>query len=318
MAAKGVEFQSSPLFRKWRWTTYFSIFIGWSFYYFCRKVLPSSMPSLIQDQGFTKDNIGTITSSFSLAYGVSKLVCAILSDHMSSRSMFSLGLVLSGTCCLLFPLVNSVAVCSTVWFMAGIVQGFGWAPCAKLLKVWYPPSRMGTWWSILSSAGNLAAAVSPILIAYVTSVTSWKFSYYLIGVTTAIIGLLVLSTIKNSPAEIGIQTPFGTSVSDKQTSRDKKSKKSDGSSGSSWYDVFFIVDIWVCGIVYALVYLFKVGVGDWSQLYFIEVAGKSQTVVAGCIGMMPIGGLVGNLVLGYVSDLIITPVSILTVQTGYT
>ncbi len=290
---------------------YSSIFVGWSFYYFCRKILPSSIPSLIREQGFTKDDIGTITSSFSVAYGLSKLVCAILSDRVSSKSMFSLGLVLTGVSCLLFPLFNNVAFCSVVWFMAGIVQGFGWAPCAILLKVWYPPSRMGTWWSILSSSGNIAGAVSPLLIAYITTATSWKLSYYLIGCVTIFIGLSVLVTIKNSPADIGVQAPFGPSATKKQPAVETPAKKSGRDSGSSWYDVFFIGDIWVCGSIYALLYLFKSGVGDWSQLYFIQVAGRSRAAAAGCVGMLQIGGMVGNMSLGYISDLFITPVSLL-------
>lgn len=276
------------------------MFVGWSFYYLCRKSLASSMPSIIQENGFSKDDIGFIVSSHALAYGVSKFFSAILSDYVSAKGMFSLGLGLSGFCCLLFPLTKSVPLCTAIWFVEGIVQGLGWAPCAKLLRTWYPPSQMGTWWSILSGAGNVAAGVSPIFFTYLSSVGSWRVSYYLVGSATSCLGLLVLITVKNSPNEVGIHTRFDSAKPDSEKKKN---------SPSSWYDVFFLKDLWVASAVYAILYLLKNGVADWTQLYFIQHAKKPVTMAATCMSVLQIGGLVGNLVAGYISDLCVTPVS---------
>ena len=292
------------LFTKWRWSTYLSMFVGWSFFYFCRRSLSSSMTNLIQDNGFSREDIGTIVSSFAMAYAVSKFICALLSDHVSSKKMFSLGLALTGTCCLLFPLSKNVTVCAIIWFVAGIVQGFGWAPCTVLLKKWFPPSQMGRWWSILSSAGNIAGAVSPSLFASLSTVWNWKFNYYLFGSITVFIGLSVLVTIKDSPSDLGVTTSF-SSVKRKENPK----KESITEPTQRWYDVFLQQDLWVVSTIYAMLYLLKNGNINWSQLYFIQVAKKSKTTAAACIGMMQIGGMAGNMVMGYISDLFLTPVS---------
>ena len=277
---------------------------------FVRKTLPSSMSSLIQHQGFNRNDIGFIASSFAGSYGISKFFVSILSDHFSPRILFSFGLVLSGLCCIIFPLAKSVLFASTLWFTVGLVQGFGWAPCAVILKSWYPPSHLGRWWSVLSSAGNLATAISPLFIIYITSLFGWTMSYYLIGLSSLLIGIMLLFSIKNSPEELGIQTTFSSKVKDKI--KDDHNDVKDLSSKEkklTWYSVFLFRDVWVVSGVYAAVYAVKEGVISWSQLYFIQVAMKSQTASAACASTSQIGGMLGNLVTGYVSDLFVTPVS---------
>lgn len=293
-------------FLQWRWTLYISLFLGWCFYYFSRKSFPSSIPNLIADNGLSKDDVGAISSSFAVAYGFSKFFNSLLSDHVSARKMFSMGLVLSGLGCLLFPVSTySVPLSATLWFMEGVIQGLGWAPCAKLLKVWYPPSQMGTWWSILSSAGNVAAGIAPLIITYISSMFDWRVSFYIVGGLTIILGTCVFFTVKDSPSDIGVELTF-----QKQKTESGKSKETltTHSSPLKWYSVLFYRDLWVASVGYAVLYGVKGTIADWSLLYFMQTAGKPQAVAAACVGTMQFGAIVGLLCTGYISDLIMTPV----------
>lgn len=270
-----------------------------------RKTLPSSMQSLMRYQGLTKDNIGLIASSFSLAYGISKFVASIMSDHFSPRKLFVTGLLLNGVCCVLFPLSKSVTVSSSLWFVTGLVQGLGWAPCAVLLKTWYPPSQMGRWWSVLSSAGSIASGLSPLLILYITRLFDWSVSYYLIGIGSFILGCVVFYSIKDSPEEIESGANFFEQPTKRTRTMDNTSKVP---RDSRWYDVFLMADLWVVSMVYTSVYAVKDGVLNWMQLFLIEVGKKPETVAAASIGMFQVGGMVGYLVMGYVSDLLLLKV----------
>ena len=290
--------ESSSL-KKWRTITYLSIFTGWGLYMLVRKTLPSSMQSLIQHNIYTKDNIGMITSSFSLAYGLSKFTFSFVSDHVSPRRLFISGLLLTSFCCILFPVCNGVAMACVVWFIAGVVQGCGWAPCVILLKTWYSPSQIGTWWSILSAAGNIASALSPLIILYITTMSDWTVSYYLIGIITFVLGCVMVYTIKDSPEEIGIRSAF---IQTKEKAA--KSSKKEG----NWYSVFMIFDLWVVALIYASVYLVNYGVLGWMQLFLVEVAKKSDTVAAASVSVYQVGGMVGNITTGYVSDLLLVKV----------
>lgn len=80
---------------------------------------------------------GLITSSQSLAYAISKFISGVLSDQMSARWLFSIGLFMVGGINVVFSQSSSVVVFSGLWFLNGLGQGLGWPPCAKVLrKVW--------------------------------------------------------------------------------------------------------------------------------------------------------------------------------------
>jgi sugar phosphate permease len=292
------------LFLRWRWALYVSLFFGWCCYYFCRKSFPSSIPNLIADNGLSKDDVGTISSSFAVSYGFSKFFNSVLSDHVSARKMFSVGLVMSGLGCLLFPFTTrSVPISATLWFAEGVIQGLGWAPCAKLLKVWYPPSQMGTWWSILSSAGSVAAGISPLLITYISSTFHWRISFYIIGVLTFSLGLGVLFTIKDSPSDMGVELTFEKT---RKEDPPHEHKSTSGASSMKWYGVLLYKDLWVVSVGYIVLSGVKAAISDWSLLYFMQTAGKSQAVAAACVGVMQFGAIVGLLSTGYISDLVMT------------
>ena len=293
---------------------YSSMFFGWSCFVLCRRILPSSTSSLIEEQVFRLDEVGFIVSSFSTGYGFSKLFMSILSDHVSPRKLFSVGLMLTGFSSILFPMAKNVWMASFLRLMTGILQGCGWAPCAVLLKNWYPPSQMGLWWSLLSSAGNVATALCPLVIIFISSLSDWTISYYFAGLTTFIAGCTAFLSIKDSPADIGIKVDFESTGSKASKSGSSDKSPHSGSPDPSWYSIFFIFDLWIVSLVYACVYAVKDGVLGWSLLYFTEVAGKSKERAAACAGVTQVGGMLGNIVIGSISDYFITSVSLWCVR----
>ena len=141
-------------FYRQRFFMFLAISVGWCLYYFCRKTFVASMPELVRDRGLEKTHLGSIASSFTILYGVSKLISGIMSDNFSGKLLLSAGLFVSGVCCLLFPLSDHVLLLSVLWGCNGYVQGFGWPGCANVLKSWYSRDEIATWWSLLSAAGQ--------------------------------------------------------------------------------------------------------------------------------------------------------------------
>lgn len=75
-----------------------------------------------------------ITSSQSLAYAISKFISGVLSDQVSARWLFSVGLLMVGGINVLFSWSSTVAVFSALWFLNGLGQGLGWPPCGRVLR----------------------------------------------------------------------------------------------------------------------------------------------------------------------------------------
>lgn len=77
---------------------------------------------------------GMITSSQSLAYAISKFISGVLSDQISARWLFSVGLFMVGSINVVFSWSSTVAVFSILWFLNGLGQGLGWPPCGRVLR----------------------------------------------------------------------------------------------------------------------------------------------------------------------------------------
>lgn len=77
---------------------------------------------------------GLITSSQTLAYAISKFISGVLSDQISARWLFSIGLFIVGAINIAFSWSSTVMLFTVLWFMNGFGQGFGWPPCGKVLR----------------------------------------------------------------------------------------------------------------------------------------------------------------------------------------
>lgn len=75
-----------------------------------------------------------ITSSQSLAYAISKFISGVLSDRISARWLFSIGLCVVGGINVVFSWSSTVAAFSALWFLNGLGQGLGWPPCGRMLR----------------------------------------------------------------------------------------------------------------------------------------------------------------------------------------
>jgi sugar phosphate permease len=240
----------------------------------------------MEHKGFDEEDLGMIASSFSMAYGINKLVFSVIADHVNSRKMFTSGLLLSAICVMLFPYGTTPLACSALWFVQGIVQGFGWPAALKLLKGSCRPNMFGFWWSVVSSAGNLAATLSPLFVAYVMSVTHWYVSYYIIGGVTILSSFVMYFTISDLP-------------------QSNESKKTDSPSSGPLYtykDLFTCKELWYISFIYFVLYLVKYAICDWGQLYFIQQLKMKDTLAGASIGLVQFGGVFGNMVWGYISD----------------
>lgn len=208
------------------------------------------MPELVRQRGLEKTHLGSIASSFTILYGVSKLI-------------LSVGLFVSGICCLLFPCFNHVLVLAMVWGCNGYVQGLGWPGCANILKSWYARGEMATWWAILSAAGNIGATITPLTFTFVALNFGWENAFYLTGLVACITGVLLWILIRDSPSH---HVNMLTDSSNKRTAK-----------GHSWYEVLQEFDVWVVGFAYAMLGMIRYGISDWSLLYFTEATELTET-----------------------------------------
>ncbi|NXS14984.1 G6PT1 protein, partial [Neodrepanis coruscans] len=236
---------------------------------------------------------GLITSSQSAAYAISKFISGVLSDQMSARWLFSSGLLMVGLVNVVFSWSSTVTAFAGLWFLNGLAQGLGWPPCGKILRKWFEPSQFGTWWAILSTSMNLAGGLGPIVAALVSMNYDWRMTLSFSGFTCVVVSFVCLVLIKNEPSDVGLPNIEQGA---------KKGKKGSSSDNSTLTELLLSPYLWVLSTGYLVVFGVKTCCTDWGQLFLIQERGQSMLVGSSYMSALEIGGLVGSITAGYLSD----------------
>ena len=83
-------------YRYWRIRIFYSMYLGYVFYYFTRKSFTFAMPSLMDSLGYDESQLGFLGTVWALTYGLSKFSSGILADRSNPRYFMSIGLILTG------------------------------------------------------------------------------------------------------------------------------------------------------------------------------------------------------------------------------
>lgn len=280
-----------------------------------RKGVSFAIPSLLAE-GMANDQVGLILSSQNLAYAISKFLGGIISDKLSSRILFSAGLLMSGLAAALFPLMDSVPMFTLVWFFNGLAQGVGWPAIAKLLKNWFDPSELGTWWSMASASANLSGCVAPFIATYIITNHGWRASLSFVGSMTILAAMIsYLFIVDSPPTETQASTGSlaqQSNVKRKKTSsqedvkkipKDSPKKSSKKLPKNALMHLLSSKFIWVISLCYLVVSSIKTSLTDWSQMYLMHDCRQSSLVANSFVSSVEFGGFFGGIAAGYLSDL---------------
>ncbi|MFT7800272.1 glucose-6-phosphate exchanger SLC37A4-like [Arapaima gigas] len=277
----------------YRITIFLAMFVGYTLYYFSRKTFSFVMPSVMLEIELDKDNLGLITSSQTLAYAISKFISGMLSDQMSARWLFSIGLFTVGVVNVAFSWSSSVALFALLWFINGLGQGLGWPPCGKVLRKWYEPSQFGTWWAVLSCSMNLAGGLGPIIATVMAQNYSWRLTLSASGIVCMGSAFLCLLLIKNEPSNVGLANLQSATI---------KGKKGGSSDESTLGEFLTSPYLWVLSMGFLMVFGVKTACADWGQLFLIQEKGQSALMGSSYVSALEVGGLLGSITAGYLTD----------------
>ena len=102
--------------------------------YFARNLMSAVSPQMIENDGFTNEYIGTLSSVYFVCYALGQLVNGWLGDRIKSRYMISAGLLLAGASNLLF---SQCAVSHTwgpvIYGMSGVFLSMIYGPMTKVV-----------------------------------------------------------------------------------------------------------------------------------------------------------------------------------------
>lgn len=294
-------------YRYWRWRIFYSMYIGYAFFYLTRKSFTFAMPAMMVSLGFTKADLGILGSVLYISYGLSKFVSGVMSDRCNPRYFMSIGLILTGIFNIFFGLSSSILFFAVFWGLNGWFQGWGWPPCARLLIHWYGQKERGTWWGIWSTSHNVGGALIPILVAFVAQYWGWRVSMYVPGLLCIMFGLVLLDRLRDTPQSLGLPPieKFKDGENFVENSLEEGAFPEEKELSQKEILLNFVLKnryIWTLGIAYFFVYVIRTAINDWGQLFLYEFKGFSLIAASACIFSFEVGGFFGSLGAGWFSD----------------
>ena len=292
----------SSNYKYWRIRVFYSMFVGYAFYYFTRKSFTFVMPTLMQDLGLTKGELGILGSVMAITYGISKFMNGILGDRSNPRYFMAVGLMLTGVFNIFFGLSSSVLFFAIFWGLNGWFQGFGWPGCARLLTHWYSQSERGRWWSFWNTSHNCGGAIIPLVVGFLAEVYGWRFAMQATGFICIGVGLFLMNRLRDTPQSLGLP-PIERFRNDYP---DKKARQEDEHELSvREILVEYVIKnpfIWILAVSYFFVYVIRQAVNDWTVLYLVEAKNYTQLGSGGIVMWFEVGGFFGSLAAGWASD----------------
>lgn len=289
-------------YQYWRVRIFYSMFIGYAFYYFTRKSFTFAMPALMQDLGLDKGDLGILGSIMALSYGLSKFASGIIGDRSNPRYFMSVGLILTGICNILFGCVSSLVMFSIFWGLNGWFQGFGWPGCARLLTHWYSQSERGRWWSSWNTSHNIGGALIPIVVGTCAQYFGWRIAMFFPGVLCIAVGVFLINRLRDTPQSLGLpkiekfRSDYPTETAKNEVERELTVRE------ILVEHVFKNPFVLTLACTYFFVYIIRQAFNDWTVLYLVESKGYSQLGAGGVVVWFEVGGVFGSLLAGWGSD----------------
>lgn len=287
-------------YKYWRIRVFYSMYIGYVFYYLTRKSFTFAMPSMMQDLGYTKSDLGILASILALTYGASKFLSGVLADRTNPRYFMAFGLIATGIFNIAFGLSSSIFLFAIFWGLNGFFQGWGWPPCARLLTHWYSIKERGTWWGSWSTAHGVGGFAIPLLAAVCAQYLGWRYALYLPGILCILVGFYLINRLRDTPQSLGLP-PIEKFNNDYATNQHGKERELP--MKTILFD--FVLRnkfIWILAIAYLFVYVIRTAINDWSMLFLVETKNYSQITAGACVGCFEIGGIFGSFIAGWASD----------------
>ncbi|HCR36612.1 MAG TPA: MFS transporter [Opitutae bacterium] len=284
----------------WRTRILYALIIGYASFYLVRQNFSLAVPSILDEFGLTKTQIGWILTAFSISYGICKFIAGCICDRSNARYFMAIGLIGAA-------LVNiGIGFSSSIW-MIGVFyvanawfQSMGWPPCTRSLTQWFGPKELGTKWGICNSSREIGAIGILIAAPWLIQHFEWRMAFIAPGIACIVLGLIIFERLRDNPKSLGLP-----SIEEKEQL--PESERTDENERISYREIFFEhilpnKPLWHMCIANFFIYVIRMGFFNWAPTFLKETKGISLAHAGFQMSSFEFMGLIGGILAGWFSD----------------
>ncbi|HBD8756558.1 TPA: MFS transporter [Campylobacter jejuni] len=320
--AKAIKFPKDeilPRYYKIRTWSLSGVFIGYMGYYLVRNNITLATPFIQNQLELSKSDIGTITGSMLIAYGISKGAMSVLSDKADPKKYMALGLILCALINVLLDFSNSFYAYVGFVIALGVFQGMGVGPSFITLANWYPKKERGIYTAVWNISHNIGGGiVAPIVslsgfaLAALLGVSMANFNetywhmnhFYTPAACAVIISLYALYAVKGNPKNEGLVDI--TEINEMRGIKTEEIKAIETPNLSSFEIFYHYVlknkNAWYVAWMDTFVYMVRFGLISWLPIYLLETKGFNKEQIGIAFWLFEWAAIPSTLLAGYISD----------------
>ncbi|HEX7475780.1 MAG TPA: MFS transporter [Dehalococcoidales bacterium] len=262
------------------------------------------LPEMLTSLSITKAQAGIIYSSYFIAYTVLSPILGLLADRYDMRLVLSGFVVLMGVGTFLMQYSATVSQAVFFFTLAGIGCGACWAPVMALAQRWVGDKRRGMSLAFIDAGSSLGVISAGAMVPIAVSASGWQTGWMGLGIMAMAVGILNFFLIRNSPSpgssrQTRQQDSSALSeIKENQDFRTTNNMRFSGTYGKILRDRRF----WLIGLAYLLTGFTIIIPFTFLSTYAVDELSFSYSSAALLITIIGIGGTLGKITLGPVSD----------------
>jgi sugar phosphate permease len=263
-------------------------------YYLGRKGFSVSKKTLYSEHGISEATLGAIDTAYLMSYALGQFASGLIGDRLGARRLIGYGLIGSAATCALFG-SSRAALAFGIWFcLNGLFQSTGWPGTTRAMAEWTTPENRGTvmaFWSTCYQVGGVAANA---LAGYLLVTAGFRASFLVPALLLLAMGLLILRFLPSRSPVV--------SASDALLISNSKARGVVAIILEAQRAVLENGLLWSYGASYFFIKFIRYALLFWLPYYLSTVLVYRADVSANVSSAFEIGGVLGVIFLGVLSD----------------
>lgn len=257
--------------------------LAYASYYLGRKGFSVAKKSLHDKLAISETTLGVIDTLYLSGYALGQFVSGYLGDRYGARRLVGYGMLFAALCAAGCGSASSALVLAAWFGLNGLAQSTGWPGTTRAMAEWTTPRNRGTvmsFWATCYQAGGIVASV---VAAWLLRLYGFRAAFWGPALWLAFIGIVVLLVLRRGP---------GAPQHHDATERDTPPLLR-----------VVLSPLLVCyGLSYFFIKFIRYALLFWLPYFLAQSRGYAEDVAALVATAFEVGGIVGVIALGTLSD----------------
>lgn len=296
--------EQNKMFRKYAWRTLLGVTLLLLFIYNVRLNMGVSLPMMMKELGWSKNDGGNIVSVMFWVMAFGQLINGRLCEIFNVKKFISKGAILSIVVNLAISFATSKQVITVLWGINGYFQSMITSPSFSMISKWWPRSKRGFATGIIdafSAFGHIVVQISVVTSLWLIPSWGWRSAFRIPVALLLLVVAIYFYLVKASPSEVGLSD---YEEDDGVIEYEKRLNVQEQPSGIL-FPYKWLFKQWQFIVVCLISFMYgccRFGLLTWMPLYYIEQLGLS--IERGLLDslVLPVGMAVGSFVVPFLAD----------------